>query len=62
MKDKDAPMTQGQFQILHDLMKKVDRNVDNFQNDMSQMKRDINTLAKGVDYERDTKGQLRKVG
>ena len=57
---EDAPMTQGQFQELRDLMYKQLNKMDNFEDQLHQVKRDINTIAKNTGHERDTRGQLRK--
>ena len=65
MKDenKDAPMTQGQFQLLHDLVRRQMNKMDNFENslnevkrDVRDIKRDVNTIAEntGVDLKRKT--------
>ena len=60
MKDKNAPMTDGQFQTLHNLMRKIDGKLDNFQGDISQIKRDVKVISETLMLERDSKGQLRK--
>ena len=62
MKDenKDAPMTQGQFQELRNLMHKQLNKMDDFEDSLTQVKRDINTIAKNTGHERDRRGQLKK--
>lgn len=59
--ENNAPMTQGQFHQLHSLMLQTDRKVDNLQNDMSQLKRDINVIANEIGLKRDDRDQLRKI-
>ena len=54
------PMTQGQFQTLRDLMYKQINKMDNFENELRQVKRDVNTIAKNTGHMRDQQGQLRK--
>lgn len=67
MKDENAPMTQGQFQTLRDMMQRQLNKMDNFEDhlnqikrDVSQLKKDVNTIAKNTRHKRDTEGQLRK--
>ena len=62
MKDenKDAPMTQGQFQELRNLMHRQLNKMDDFEDSLNQVKRDINTIAKNTGHERDRRGQLKK--
>ena len=62
MHDKDAPMTQGQFQELRDMMRKQLNKMDDFQDELNQVKRDVNTIARNTEHERDATGQLRKAG
>ena len=38
-------MTQGQFQTLRDLMDRQLNKMDDFQEELSQVKRDVNTIA-----------------
>lgn len=47
-------------QTILDLHKETQRKLDDIQDDISQIKRDVKTLARGAGYERDTKDQLRK--
>ena len=58
--EEDAPMTQGQFQTLRNLMYRQLNKMDSFENELRQVKRDVNTIAENTGHERDTHGQLRK--
>ena len=67
MKDEKAPMTQGQFQTLRDMMQRQLTKMDDFEDDLNQIKRDVrqlkknvNTIAKNTEHARDADGQLRK--
>ena len=57
---QDVPMTQGQFQTLRDLMHRQLNKMDNFEDELRQVKRDVNTITKNTGHQRDAKGQLRK--
>lgn len=59
--ESQKPMTQGHFQTLRNMMRKQLNKMDNFQDQLSQVKRDVNTIAKNTGHERDAQGQLRKI-
>ena len=58
--EQEAPMTQGQFQTLRNLMHRQLSKMDDFQDELSQVKRDVNTIAKNTGHDRDAQGRLRK--
>ena len=50
-------------QTILDLHRQTHRKLDTLIDDVSQLKRDVNTLAKNTEHTRDeTTGQLRKAG
>ena len=58
--DKQLSKVNGKIDKLQEDMTQVKRDVRVLKADVAELKTDVNTLAKVVDYERDTKGQLQK--
>ena len=64
MQEKDRPLTKGDLQTILDAIRNGNRDTDNkldeMQEDLNQVKQDVDTIAKNTAHTRDRKGQLRK--
>lgn len=61
---EDAPLTHGEFLKLHELLLQMrrdnERNYNDLKEGMSQIQRDVNTIATNTGHTRTGKGQLKK--
>ena len=58
--NRDAPMTQGQFQTLRDMMQRQLNKMDNFENDLNQVKRDVRHLQTDMAEVKEDVSQLKE--
>ena len=59
--ESQEPITQGQFHTLRNLMHQQLNKMDNFENELRQVKRDVNIIAKNTGHKRNHQGQLCEV-
>ena len=49
MNDTDATATKGDIQTILNVMRRIENKVDNLDDNLNQVKRDVNTIAKTLD-------------
>ena len=58
MNEQDRPLTRGDLQTILNAIRNTDNKIDRIQDSLSQVKRDVNTIATNTGHTRDQKGQL----